>query len=49
MGFIDNLMLHGGVVNRGGTVAVGDAALDRLYTDMTAFKSVLAAAAAKLR
>ncbi len=36
MGFIDNLMLHGGVVNRGGTVAVGDAALDRLYTDMTA-------------
>ena len=47
MGFIDNLMLHGGVVNRGGTVAVGDAALDRLYTDMTAFKSVLAAAAAK--
>jgi hypothetical protein len=25
MGFADNLMLHGGVLNRGGAVVVGDA------------------------
>ena len=49
MGFADNLMLHGGVLNRGGVVVVGDAAEDRLYTDMEAFKSVLALAAIKLR
>ena len=48
MGFIDNLMLHGGVLNRGGTVVVGDAAEDRLYTDMAAFRSVLEAAVVKL-
>jgi nucleoside 2-deoxyribosyltransferase len=48
MGFVDNLMLHGGIVNRGGSVVVGDAAEDRLYTDMAAFRSVLAIAAAKL-
>ncbi len=49
MGFADNLMLHGGILNRGGVVVVGDAAEDRLYTDMEAFKSVLALAAIKLR
>ena len=49
MGFADNLMLHGGVLNRGGVVVVGDAAGDGLYTDMEAFKSVLALAAIKLR
>lgn len=49
MGFVDNLMLHGGVLRRGGVVIVGDAAPDRLYTDMAAFRAVLAAAAAKLR
>ena len=40
---------HGGVLNRGGVVVVGDAAQDRLYTDMEAFKSVLELAAIKLR
>ena len=49
LGFIDNLMLHGGVVSRGGTVVVGDAAADALFTDLTAFKAVLAVAAAQLR
>jgi nucleoside 2-deoxyribosyltransferase len=48
MGFVDNLMLHGGVVNRGGAVVVGDAAEGELYTDMTAFRRVLEIAAAKL-
>ena len=48
MGFVDNLMLHGGVLRRGGVVIVGDAAPDRLYTDMTAFRAVLAAAVAKI-
>jgi nucleoside 2-deoxyribosyltransferase len=48
MGFVDNLMLHGGVVNRGGVVVVGDAAENELYTDMTAFKEVLEIAAQKL-
>jgi nucleoside 2-deoxyribosyltransferase len=48
MGFIENLMLHGGVLRRDGVVVVGDAPPDRLYTDLTAFRSVLAAAAAKL-
>jgi nucleoside 2-deoxyribosyltransferase len=45
---IDNLMLHGGVVNRGGAVVVGDAPAERLYSDMAAFQSVLELAAAKL-
>ncbi|HUQ35488.1 MAG TPA: nucleoside 2-deoxyribosyltransferase [Aestuariivirga sp.] len=48
-GFCHHLMLHGGVVNRGGVVVVGDAAADRLYTEMEAFKSVLALAAITLR
>jgi hypothetical protein len=48
VGFADNLMLHGGVLNCGGAVVGGDAAEDRLYTDMAAFKSVLALAASKL-
>ena len=47
MGFIDNLMLHGGVLNRGGRSSW---AMPRgsALTDMTAFKSALAAAVAKL-
>jgi hypothetical protein len=49
MGFAYNLMLHGRVLNRNGIVVVGDAAEDRLYTDMEAFKSVLAHAAIELR
>jgi nucleoside 2-deoxyribosyltransferase len=48
MGFVDNLMLHGGVVNRGGAVIVGDAARGELYTDMAAFRRVLEVAAKKL-
>jgi nucleoside 2-deoxyribosyltransferase len=49
LGFADNLMLHGGVVNRGGAVVVGDAAEAERYTDMTAFTQVLEIAAQKLR
>ena len=49
MGFADNLMHHGGVLNRNGIVVVGDAAENRLYTDMEAFKSVLAHTAIELR
>jgi nucleoside 2-deoxyribosyltransferase len=49
MGFADNLMLHGGVLNRGGELVVGDAPDSELYTDMTAFKRVLEIAAIKLR
>ena len=49
LGFIDNLMLHGGVVRRGGTVVVGNAPPEALYTDLTAFRAVLAIAAEKLR
>lgn len=45
---IDNLMLHGGVERRGGTVIVGHAAPDALYTDLTAFKTCLAVAADRL-
>lgn len=45
---IDNLMLHGGVERRDGTVVIHDAAADALYTDLTGFKQVLAIAAAKL-
>lgn len=44
LGFIDNLMLHGGVVNRGGAVVVGDAPVGQELTDMTAFRRVLALA-----
>ncbi|KFL26640.1 nucleoside 2-deoxyribosyltransferase [Paradevosia shaoguanensis] len=45
---IDNLMLHGGVERRNGTVVVHDAAEDAIYTDLTGFERVLAIAAAKL-
>lgn len=45
---IDNLMMHGGVENRGGVVVVGNAAVDALYTDMTAFTQVLEIAAKAL-
>lgn len=45
---IDNLMLHGGVERRGGTVVVGHAAPDALYTDLTAFEACLAIAADRL-
>ncbi len=41
----DNLMLHGGIVRRGGVVVVGDAPEDALYTDLTAFKECLRQAA----
>ena len=46
---IDNLMLHGSILRRGGGVIVGDATPDELYTDLTAFKECLKLAAAKLR
>jgi nucleoside 2-deoxyribosyltransferase len=48
LGFIDNLMLHGGVVSRGGAVVVGDAPKGAELTDMTAFKRILTIAAGKL-
>ena len=48
MGFIDNLMLHGGVLNRGGTVIAGDAPRGGELTDMTAFIEVLRIAKEKL-
>ncbi|MES5098074.1 nucleoside 2-deoxyribosyltransferase [Agrobacterium sp. BA1120] len=44
----DNLMLHGGIVRRGGVVVVGDAPEDALYTDLTAFKECLRQAAEAL-
>ena len=47
-GFIDNLMLHGGVVSRGGAVVVGDAPIGAELTDMAAFKRILTIAAEKL-
>ena len=46
---IDNLMMHGGVENRGGAVVVGNAPADAVYTDMAAFERVLAMAARALR
>ena len=48
MGFIDNLMLHGGVLNRGGHVVVGDAPPGAELTDMRAFTAVLELAARQL-
>ena len=39
---IDNLMLDGGVENRGGVIVRGDAPPDAVYTDMTAFEEILA-------
>ncbi len=49
MGFADNLMLHCGVISRGGAVVVGDAPKGAELTDMTAFKRILTIAAEKLR
>jgi nucleoside 2-deoxyribosyltransferase len=48
MGFVDNLMLHGGVLNPGGVVVVGDAPKGAELTDLTAFKAVLKIAAERL-
>ena len=48
MGFVDNLMMHGGVVNRGGSVVVGNAPAGSEFTEMTAFREVLAIAARAL-
>ena len=45
---VDNLMLHGSILRRGGAVVVGDATPGELYTDLTAFKECLRLAAAKL-
>ncbi len=45
---IDNLMLHGAIMRRGGQIVVGDAAPDDLYTDLSAFKDCLKLAAAQL-
>ncbi|NTJ44776.1 nucleoside 2-deoxyribosyltransferase [Agrobacterium larrymoorei] len=45
---VDNLMLHGGILRRGGIVVVRDAAAAELYTDLTAFRECLSIAAAKL-
>lgn len=44
----DNLMLHGGILRRGGVVIVGDAREDELYNDLKAFKECLVVAAQKL-
>ncbi len=38
---IDNLMMHGGVERRGGSVVVRDVPADRLYTDFAAFEDCL--------
>lgn len=45
---VDNLMMHGGIENRGGVVVVGNAAPDRMMTDLTAFRQVLEIAADRL-
>jgi nucleoside 2-deoxyribosyltransferase len=42
---VDNLMLDGGIERRGGVIVRGKAPPEALYTDMTAFKEVLAIAA----
>ncbi len=44
----DNLMLHGGIVRRGGAVVVGDTPADAIYTDLTAFRECLRRAAETL-
>jgi hypothetical protein len=41
-------MMHGGVLNRGGSVVVGNAPAGTEFTDMTAFREVLRIAAEKL-
>ncbi len=38
---VDNLMLHGGILRRGGVVVMGDAPVEALYTDLKAFKECL--------
>lgn len=45
---IDNLMLHGGIIRRGGTIIIGNADAAELYTDLEAYKACLKAAAEKL-
>jgi nucleoside 2-deoxyribosyltransferase len=45
---IDNLMLHGGIIRRGGVIIVGNAAENEIYTDLEAFKACLKAAAERL-
>lgn len=45
---IDNLMLHGGIIRRGGSVIVGNATEGQLYTDLEAYKACLKVAAEKL-
>ena len=45
---VDNLMLHGGILRRGGVIIVGDAPQEALYTDLDAYRRCLAAAAEKL-
>ncbi len=47
-GLIDNLMLHSGIERRGGSIIVGDAAADAVYTDLAAFEECLAAVVRKL-
>ncbi len=44
---IENLMLHGGVVRRGGHIAIHKASPDRLYHDLTAFEECLKVLAEK--
>ena len=38
---IDNLMMHGGIANRGGPVEVHQAAESQMFSDMSAFRRVL--------
>ncbi|KXG85340.1 nucleoside 2-deoxyribosyltransferase [Agrobacterium bohemicum] len=45
---VDNLMLHGGIIRRGGIVVVGNASAETVYTDLAAFKECLAQAAKAL-
>ena len=47
-GFIDNLMLDGGIESRNGAVIRHEAHPDRLYSDLTAFQACLAIAARQL-
>lgn len=42
---VDNLMLHGGIVRRGGAVVVGNAPAEAVYTDLMAFRECLRQAA----
>ncbi|AQS64064.1 nucleoside 2-deoxyribosyltransferase [Rhizobium rhizogenes] len=45
---VDNLMLHGGILRRGGVIIVGNAPEEALYTDIDAYRRCLAAAAERL-